>query len=452
MQTPGKAKKSLVDKITRTLDKLATVRREGGREERHRAPRPASGPGMVYPVYPGYHPSYRTVRGANGATYQYLYGGGGGAWPEQANPYQDYATPSPPPGAWCHCPDQGKDSVRRGTRCKACGKARSPYAVRAPQGRTRTRLPHSSPEGAPVVRSASSAAWEGRPRSTSGAPQGPRDPYDYIRRTRLKADDWDNYWETGSRETSSPGREGARHTRPGRLSTPPSRVKTSSPRPEDKGRRSGVPEMEDEDSSPESKPLVSHAAKERSPTPVKTPSPPLQPSPPPDSPAPQDLDDPESSSLLADLASMKSKMSVAEMRYRKFQRRNPLRKLSLQIDDVIMEEDEDALEQEDREEPENTSGSDDELGLGKFTKVLGPTNLAEEILSEIYGDRVNGGHGEGGKLSLAEEILEELYGSTTANTTVEEEEEEGGRYCSIEEVLEEEEEEESLEDLGENND
>ena len=24
---------------------------------------------------------------------------------------------------------------------------------------------------------------------------GPKDPYDYIRRTRLKAEDWDNYWE-----------------------------------------------------------------------------------------------------------------------------------------------------------------------------------------------------------------------------------------------------------------
>ena len=55
-------------------------------------------------------------------------------------------------------------------------------------------------------------------------------------------------------------------------------------------------------------------------------------------------------------------MSAAEMRYRKFQRRNPLRKLSLQIDDVIMEEDEDALE----DVEEKDSGSEDELGLGKF--------------------------------------------------------------------------------------
>ena len=130
------------------------------------------------------------------------------------------------------------------------------------------------------------------------------------------------------------------------------------------------------------------------------------------------------------------------MRYRKFQRRNPLRKLSLQIDDVIMEEDEEA--DEDGEEKD----SDDELGLGKFRQVLGSTNLAEEILSEIYGSTEAASTQP--RLSLAEEILEELYGSTGPNTTREEEEEieendemenEDNRYCSIDEVLEEEEEE-----------
>ena len=124
------------------------------------------------------------------------------------------------------------------------------------------------------------------------------------------------------------------------------------------------------------------------------------------------------------------------MRYRKFQRRNPLRKLSLQIDDVIMEEDEDALE----DVEEKDSGSEDELGLGKFRQVLGSTNLADEILSEIYGS-TEGSAGQP-RLSLAEEILEELYGSTGPNTTQEmEEEDEEARYCSIEEVLENEEEE-----------
>ena len=126
------------------------------------------------------------------------------------------------------------------------------------------------------------------------------------------------------------------------------------------------------------------------------------------------------------------------MRYRKFQRRNPLRKLSLQIDDVIMEEDEDALEGEDVEEKD--SGSEDELGLGKFRQVLGSTNLADEILSEIYGSTEESSSGQP-RLSLAEEILEELYGSTGPNTTqeeIDEEENEDARYCSIEEVLEEE--------------
>ena len=144
------------------------------------------------------------------------------------------------------------------------------------------------------------------------------------------------------------------------------------------------------------------------------------------------------------------------MRYRKFQRRNPLRKLSLQIDDVIMEEDEDALEGEDMEEKD--SGSEDELGLGKFRQVLGSTNLAEEILSEIYGSTEESSGQP--RLSLAEEILEELYGSTGPNTTqedeeIDEEENEDARYCSIEEVLEEEEEDaakkgENLRSTGEN--
>ena len=110
-----------------------------------------------------------------------------------------------------------------------------------------------------------------------------------------------------------------------------------------------------------------------------------------------------SASLLADmnLATMKSKISVAEMRYRKFQRRNPLRKLSLQIDEVIMEEDEEALENEDQnyqslnrlslpplpeiEDEKFSNSSDDEFGIGKFKHVIGDSNFADEILSEIYG-------------------------------------------------------------------
>jgi hypothetical protein len=194
--------------------------------------------------------------------------------------------------------------------------------------------------------------------------------------------------------------------------------------------------MEDEDiQPPECKPLVTlDAPKERSATPVRA----VSPAPPAGEPEAGTPESQLSASLLADLVSMKSKMSAAEMRYRKFQRRNPLRKLSLQIDDVIMEEDEEALERE-----AELLSSDDELGLGKFRQVLGSSNLAEEILSEIYGEG-----GGGPRRTLAEEILEELYGSTTGpDTTLEEEEdmvgeeveEEENRYCSIDEVLEVEE-------------
>ena len=236
---------------------------------------------------------------------------------------------------------------------------------------------------------------------------------------------------------------------------------TPSPREDSRGStqvRRPLAEMEDEDSQPESKPISSTPppAKERSATPVEQPDqlPAGQASSPTPPPAGEEqqpssseesgalLESHLSASLLADLVTMKSKMSAAEMRYRKFQRRNPLRKLSLQIDDVIMEEDEDALEGEDMEEKD--SGSEDELGLGKFRQVLGSTNLADEILSEIYGSTEESSGQP--RRSLAEEILEELYGSTGPNTTQEEEEEEeddedqneDARYCSIEEVLEEE--------------
>ena len=318
-----------------------------------------------------------------------------------------------------------------------------------------------------MVRSASTAAWESsRPRPSPV--QGPRDPYDYIRRTRLRADEWDTYWENGrdTRETPSPGRDslGRAGGERQRMRLPGSRAHQAPATREDTvgtshaQARQPLAEMEDEESpQPESKPISSTLppAKERSPTPVEQlEEQPAQSSPP----SPPRLDEGDeqppleepgtlleshlSASLLADLVTMKSKMSAAEMRYRKFQRRNPLRKLSLQIDDVIMEEDEEA--DEDGEEKD----SDDELGLGKFRQVLGSTNLAEEILSEIYGS--TDAASTQPRLSLAEEILEELYGSTGPNTTREEEEEieendemenEDNRYCSIDEVLEEEEEE-----------
>ena len=459
-----------MDKISRTLDKLAQVRREGGREERRGAGggRNSHSP-LVYPMYPGYPPGYRNMRGPQGANYQYVYPPGGHY--EAPAMYHEYSatsqsSPGPPP-SWCRCPGQGHDSVRglRGSRCKQCGKARSPYTGRGVQGRPRARLPQGEAVvAAPVTRSASMAAWSEReasvPREAS-APRaaGPRDPYDYIRRTRLRADDWDNYWEVGgARETASP-RSGRGSARPATQS-PQTQARGGAPQtsPQDRSSaapaspqgRLDLPQMEEEQE--ESAALTPPPQKERSLTPVKVePAPAASPGPP--AGEGEEREEQELSvSLLVDLATMKSKMSAAEMRYRKFQRRNPLRKLSLQIDDVIPEEDEEALEREDRD------SSEDELGLGKFRGVLGSsTNLAEEILSEIYGD--SGGEQGLASLSLAEEILEELYGSTTAGGALgeqeqavnegQQEEEEENRYCSIEEVLEEEEEEPSLASTGE---
>ena len=148
-----------------------------------------------------------------------------------------------------------------------------------------------------------------------------------------------------------------------------------------------------------------------------------------------------------------------KLRYRKFQRRNPLRKLSLQIDEVIIEEDEDALENEDLQNPsfshssslplvcendeeKSSSSSDDEFGIGKFKKVIGDSNFADEILSEIYGATGEGGgtgcaarEAEGadtaGSRSLADEILDELYGVRGEDR---EDGQESPEYCNIQEL------------------
>ena len=161
------------------------------------------------------------------------------------------------------------------------------------------------------------------------------------------------------------------------------------------------------------------------------------------------------------MVSMKSNMSQAEMRYRKFQRRNPLRKLSLQIDEVIMEEDEEALEHEadqdyqsinysslpplhENEETKSAaSGSDDEFG--KYRHVIGDSNFADEILSEIYGAtpsnkdnniELSENHDDNteeydGNRSLADEILDELYGTAPIN---DENREASPEYCNIDDI------------------
>ena len=111
----------------------------------------------------------------------------------------------------------GKDSVRSrpgrisAAKCRKCQHPREmlPLVIagRHPPGSQAARPPASrprlpmEPEKAPWS-SGSAAATPSRrrgrsrsPGSTATAAAGQRDPYDYIRRTRIKADDWDTYWD-----------------------------------------------------------------------------------------------------------------------------------------------------------------------------------------------------------------------------------------------------------------
>ena len=75
-----KTKKSFAEKISRTLDKIASVTGSPGTYRDVDARRRVggsggSGAGLVYPLYAGYSPGYRTVRGPHGVSYQYVYTG-----------------------------------------------------------------------------------------------------------------------------------------------------------------------------------------------------------------------------------------------------------------------------------------------------------------------------------------------------------------------------------------
>ena len=478
-----KAKKSLAEKISRTLDKLAAqVTVSPPQQPAARAGAGAGGVaravyGPVYSYSPA--PGYRTVRGPHGVSYQLAgqfypayQGWDPGPALYHADYHAHYPAPAPSPGqGWCRCAASGAESVRvRGgvARCRRCSKPKSQPPVRgAAKARPRLQLPGEGGQPSPGP----------RPRDPQPPAQqaGPRDPYDYIRRTRLKADEWDTYWDTA--EAAPAPAQPELSPAPSRAARPEAEEKRGGGRRRQQGAELGVRAcdlMEDEDSSqPESKPIsnteagVSSADTDSVTECVTSPAP---------APASEDSEVSEdivvsedseagagdrgeagaqeaaSAALLADMASMQSNISVAEMRYRKFQRRNPLRKLSLQIDEVIMEEDEEALENEDRdyqslhysslppllenEEEKSSTSSDDEFGLGRFKQVLGDSNFADEILSEIYGattaatassrqrseggghteegaERAGLGAGQGaGNRSLADEILDELYGST----------------------------------------
>ena len=403
--------------------------------------------------------------------------------------------------------------------------------------RARLQLPQDA-SYQPSPRASSRDTNSKTPQQQQGPVSGPKDPYDYIRRTRLKADDWDTYWDTAAEMTTPSSNQSPNisKTSPGnRNENKFIKHSRSSPSPEarrvvsqfdprnlnhvknldlNKNERSETVDkrsssnssdnrrqpldirvtvcdlMEDEDSNqPESKPIsnsepgvknsnsdlqgqserntkdMSSSVSNGSPNKTNATS------------GPEDEFDAESglsAALLADMATMKSKISVAEMRYRKFQRRNPLRKLSLQIDEVIMEEDEEALENEEQDYQsinasslpplleEASNSSDDEFGIGKYKHVIGDSNFADEILSEIYGATgptssgssnqcKDDGNAPGeslgkgkeveeydGNRSLADEILDELYGSTTGQAN----DDEGGvrectispEYCNIDDI------------------
>ena len=524
---PAKTKKSLAEKISRTLDKIAAVTSSpvSLRDVEGRRSRGAGGPGgsagVVYPVYAGYSPGYRTVRGPHGVSYQYVYTG----WDPASLYHQETSSAHfLPVNNYCRCSSSsGSDSLRSRSgqvRCKKCSKPKTPYSQSRPAGgkvRARLQMPGDQHQHhhQPHHHQQQSAG--------SGTRAGPKDPYDYIRRTRLKADDWDTYWENSGPDEmtpaykqspatskSAPSHHNIKHSRsspearrvvsqfdPRSIQTPNSSSGSKLEPSQDTGaageRRQQPLEMrqnlvtacdlmEDEDSSqPESKPISncdsqgqSESLQDKNNNKNNSDSGESG-----DSlcDASQDSESDLSAVLLADLQTMKSKISVAEMRYRKFQRRNPLRKLSLQIDEVIIEEDEEALENEDLEnqslsltsslppvcendEEKSSTSSDDEFGIGKFKKVIGDSNFADEILSEIYGATGEGGgscsrpageslargggegEGEEGNTirSLADEILDELYGTRDVGEEEEEEEErqESPEYCNIEDLRSEE--------------
>lgn len=105
----------------------------------------------------------------------------------------------------------GKDSVRSRSgrlstaKCRKCQHPRD-LLLRSAPGRphpatsrppaSRPRLPMEQ-EKAPWGSGGGSRRRDRSrsPSSPAAAAVGPRDPYDYIRRTRIKADDWDRYWD-----------------------------------------------------------------------------------------------------------------------------------------------------------------------------------------------------------------------------------------------------------------
>merc|ERR1711879_1076195 len=107
-----------------------------------------------------------------------------------------------PVNNYCRCfssPSSGTGSVRSRSgqvRCKKCSKPKTPYSQSRPAGgKVRARLQMTGDQQTQQQQQQSAG-------TVTGA--GPKDPYDYIRRTRLKADDWDTYWENSSPDEMTP--------------------------------------------------------------------------------------------------------------------------------------------------------------------------------------------------------------------------------------------------------
>lgn len=383
--------------------------------------------------------------------YHYVYGG----WdPGVYGPVEYVSTPPAAARGVCRCPDSGKDSVRSrsgSARCRRCHLDLYPgptaHVSRRP---SRPKLPMG---GSPSSSQGGREAADRRQRRPS--PAGPKDPYDYIRRTRLKADEWDTYWESSGPPSSQPRTETKNSPSPSPGKANPHAAKRSErksagyPVPAEQTLKSPLSALScGEEKGPEPvSPAVPTSGKgsdvDAAGTEVTSgtgggePGDGKQA----ETDGGKEADTADEPPGFADLVSMKSRLTAAEIRYRKYQRRKPLRKVALQLEDVIIEENEDDLAADsadeiytslptiqDESEP-SPGSSDDELGLGKFR--VDSTNFAEEILSELYGctGSVAGQTAGGGReqtlspRSLAEEIMEELYGRTEEGRVEQEEQE-----------------------------
>ena len=334
--------------------------------------------------------------------------------------------PLPSPGKRSGCVCYGR---RPGDpRCRRC----SPYSS-SPSPSSK-----SSPRSkVPVAYSPSPEPARERSRQQRPPPQAPKDPYDYIRRTRLKADDWDTYLEseekksesrstgkTSREENWSPVKDVTVIEHSAIVNSEPAYSNVSAEILNALEQNTLVPGESCDTSESVHETIAEVLGHDVSKQDEEQPH-------------PEDrlefslftgvdTGQPEPGSVAGAV-----KLPSSSRRYRKFQKTT--RKIALQIGDAILEETEDDLESESRAVIADLSNyqanSDDDCALGKFDVT---SNFADEILSEIYGETSRIGYaqceegeskdtmtqdGESAEedlnLSLTDEILEELYGKTS---------------------------------------